>query len=60
MPIMRDIVLSSYAAQIEAGFSPNLADGMRRIAAVMVAAENESKRDYGESPVRANFPEGST
>ena len=41
--LTQHIVLSgdnakAYAAQVEAGFGPNLADGMRRIAAEMAAA----------------------
>ena len=32
----------AYAGQVEAGFGPNLADGMRRIAAETVAAEKRS------------------
>lgn len=32
----------SYAAQVEAAFGPTLADGMRRIAAEMAAAEKNS------------------
>ena len=32
----------AYAAQVEAGFGPNLAGGMERIAAEMVAAEKRS------------------
>jgi hypothetical protein len=32
----------AYAAQVEAGFGPNLADGMRRIAAEIAAAEKAS------------------
>jgi hypothetical protein len=47
--LTQEIVLSgdnarAYAAEVEAGFGPNLEDGMRRIAAEMAAAENESKR----------------
>jgi hypothetical protein len=49
----QNIVLSgdnapAYAAQVEAGFGANLADGMRRIAAEMAAAANQSKRDPGD------------
>ena len=55
--LTQEIVLSgdnarAYAKEVEAGFGPNLADGMRRIATEMAAAENESKRDHGESPAR--------
>jgi hypothetical protein len=32
----------AYAGQVEAGFGPNLPDGMRRIAAEMAAAEKNS------------------
>ena len=32
----------AYAGQVEAGFGPNLADGMRRIAAEMMAAAKRS------------------
>ena len=32
----------AYAGQVEAGFGPNLPDGMRRIAAEMVAAQRRS------------------
>lgn len=32
----------AYAGQVETGFGPNLPDGMRRIAAEMVAAEKRS------------------
>ena len=32
----------AYASQVEAGFGPNLADGMKRIAAEMVTAEKRS------------------
>lgn len=32
----------AYAAQVEAGFGPNLPEGMRRIAAEMAAAEENS------------------
>lgn len=34
---------AAYAEQIKAGFSPGLADGMRRIAADMAAAERRSR-----------------
>jgi hypothetical protein len=34
---------AAYADQIKAGFSPGLADGMRRIAADMAAAERRSR-----------------
>jgi hypothetical protein len=34
----------AYAGPVEAGFGPNLRDGMNRIAADMVAAEKRSKR----------------
>lgn len=55
--LTQEIVLSGdkarvYAAEVEAGFGPNLAAGMQRIAAEMAAAENESKRGHGESPFR--------
>lgn len=33
----------AYAAQVEAGFGPNLPDGMKRIAAEMVTAERLAK-----------------
>ena len=36
---------AAYAAQVEAGFGSNLADGMKRIAAEMAAAE-----EYARSP----------
>ena len=43
---MKKIVLSGdnalYAEQVEAGFSPGLADGMRRIATEMAVAERRS------------------
>lgn len=32
----------AYASHVEAGFGPNLADGMKRIAAAMAAAERHS------------------
>jgi hypothetical protein len=35
----------AYAAQVEAGFGPNLAGGMERIAAEMAAAEKRSNGD---------------
>jgi hypothetical protein len=34
----------AYTEQVKAGFGPNLPDGMRRIAAEMLAAEERSKR----------------
>ena len=34
---------AAYAGQVEAGFGPNLADGMRRIAAEMAAAEEHAR-----------------
>jgi hypothetical protein len=45
--LTQEIVLSgdnaqAYKAQVEAGFGPNLADGMKRIAAEMAAAEADS------------------
>ena len=48
--LTQEIVLSgdnarAYAAEVEAGFGPNLADGMRRIAAEMAAAENSGLRN---------------
>jgi hypothetical protein len=46
--LTQHIVLSgdnaeAYTAQVQAGFGPNLLDGMRRIAAEMAAAEKHSK-----------------
>ena len=35
---------AAYAEQVEAGFSPSLADGMRRIATEMAAAERRSTK----------------
>jgi hypothetical protein len=45
--LMQRIILSggnagAYAGQVEAGFGPDLADGMRRIAAEMMAAAKRS------------------
>ena len=50
--LTQEIVLSgdngpAYAAQVEAGFGPNLAAGMERIAAEMAAAGRESRLDGG-------------
>ncbi len=48
MKLTQHILLSgdnagAYAGQVEAGFGPNLADGMKRLAGEMVAAENLRK-----------------
>ena len=48
--LTQHIVLSgdnagAYAGQVEAGFGPNLPDGMRRVAAEMAAAEKHSNSD---------------
>ena len=41
--VLSGVNAQSYAAQVEAGFGPTLADGMKRVAAEMTSAGREEK-----------------